>query len=101
VAILKLNHVLSFQLASKTSQPYAMIADVQRMGQMALLISACSSDPQSHWCNHFGSLLPPLAFDKSRHVEPAVGIVHPVAFFEVFVSAAAGNRPRHLDWRSR
>jgi hypothetical protein len=69
VAILKLNHVLRFQLASKTSQPYAMIGDVQRMGQMALLISICSSDPQFHWRDHSGSLLPPLAFDKSRHVE--------------------------------
>ena len=44
-----------------------MIGHVQRMRQMALLISICSSDPESHWRDHFGSLPLPLAFDESRH----------------------------------
>jgi len=60
MAILNLNHVIRFQLASKTSQPHAMIAHVKRMRQIALLISTCSSD-QFHWRNDSGSLLPPLA----------------------------------------
>jgi hypothetical protein len=36
---------------------------------VAFLISIFCSDPESHWCHHFGSLPLPLAFDESSHVK--------------------------------
>jgi len=45
-----------------------MVADIESMREMAILTPG---DPESHWYDRFGSLRPPFAYAKSRHIPPA------------------------------
>jgi hypothetical protein len=63
------------------------------MCKVAFLISIFCSDPESHWCDHFGSLPLPLAFDESSHVK--LRIRPPVVFRERKPTSTAWNLIRY------
>jgi hypothetical protein len=60
-AVLNYKLVPNFNLASVTTQPHAMVGDIESMREMALLTP---SDPETHWHNRFGSLRPPSSCTK-------------------------------------
>ncbi len=57
LAVVNFYIVSDLQLASKTTQPYTMVADIQRVREMALL---APSDPELHRHDRFGSFRPPF-----------------------------------------
>jgi hypothetical protein len=60
-AVLNYKLVPNLNLASVTTQPHAMVGDVESMGEMALLTP---SDPETHWHNRFRSPRPPSSCAK-------------------------------------
>jgi hypothetical protein len=65
MAVLNYDLVSNLHLASITTQLHTMVAHIESMREMAILTPG---DPESHWYDRFGSLRPPFAFGKSRHV---------------------------------
>jgi hypothetical protein len=64
-AVLDYNLISNLHLASITTQLHTMVADIESMREMAILTPG---DQELHWQDRFGSLRPPFAFAKSRHV---------------------------------
>src|ERR1035438_976318 len=65
MAVLNYDLVSNLHLASITTQLHTMVADIESMREMAILTPG---DPESYWLDRFGSLRPPFAYAKSRHV---------------------------------
>ncbi|MFZ3264615.1 MAG: hypothetical protein WA172_11500 [Terriglobales bacterium] len=53
MAVLNYKLVPHLYLATVTTQPHAMIGDIESMREMVLLTP---SDPEAHWYDRFGSL---------------------------------------------
>jgi hypothetical protein len=65
MAVLNYNLVSNLHLASITTQLHTMVADIESMREMDIFTPG---DPESYWHDRFGSLRPPFACAKSRHV---------------------------------
>src|ERR1035441_779038 len=84
MAVLNYDLVSNLHLASITTQLHTMVADIESMREMAILTPG---DPESHWYDRFGSLRPPFAYAKSRHVPPRslrVAVVGRVVIIVIF-----------------
>ena len=67
MAVLNYDLVSNLHLASITTQLHTMVADIECMREMDIFTPG---DPESYWHDRFGSLRPPFAYAKSRHVPP-------------------------------
>src|ERR1035437_4580153 len=67
MTILNLKLVSDLQLSPKSTQLHPAFTDIQRMGEMALVVSG---DPQAHRHDRFVSLPLPFACAESTHVLP-------------------------------
>src|ERR1017187_9886982 len=76
------NLISNLHLASITTQLHTMVAHIESMRKMAIFTPG---DPESHWYNRFGSLRPPFAYAKSRHVAPRSLRVAVVGFVVVLI----------------
>src|ERR1035441_2467439 len=65
MTVLNYNLVSNLHLASITTQLHTMVADIESMREMDIFTPG---DPESYWHDRFGSLRPPFACAKSRHV---------------------------------
>ena len=86
-AVLNYNHISNLHLASIATQLHTMVADIESMREMAILTPG---DPESYWYDRFGSLRPPFAYAKSRHVPPRslrVAVVGRVVIIVIFFLA--------------
>jgi hypothetical protein len=81
VAVLNLKLVSDLQLAPESTQLHPVFTDVQRVREMALLVSG---DPQSHRHDRFGSLRPPFPYAKSRHIPASLRIAVLVVIVVIF-----------------
>jgi hypothetical protein len=80
MAVLNYDLVSNLHLASATTQPHTMVADIESMREMAIFIPG---DPESHWHDRFGSLRPPFPCAKSRHVPRSLRVAV-VAYVVIF-----------------
>ena len=71
VAVLNYTLVPDLNLASVTTQPHTIVRDVESIGEMGIFTPG---DPNSYWYDRFGSLRPPFACTKSRHVPPSLRV---------------------------
>src|ERR1017187_4092312 len=74
MAVLNYDLVSNLHLASITTQLHTMVADIESMREMAILTPG---DPESYWHDRFGSLRPPFAYAKSRHVPRSLRVAAP------------------------
>src|ERR1035441_9155902 len=73
-AVLNYNLISDLHLASIATQLHTMVADIESMREMAILTPG---DPESYWHDRFGSLRPPFACAKSRHVPRSLRVPAP------------------------
>ena len=65
VAIVNLDSVSDFHLASATAELHSVIADIESVNEMTILTP---NDTDAYWYDRFGSLRPPFACANLRHV---------------------------------
>ena len=65
VAIVNLDAVSDFHLASATAELYSIMADIESVNEMTIL---APSNPDAYWHDGFGPLRPLFACGNLRHV---------------------------------
>jgi hypothetical protein len=87
LAVVNFDLVSNLQLASETTQPHTVVADIQRVREMTLFTP---SDPESHWHDRFGSLRSPFPCAKSRHIPRSlrVSVIIFVVIIVIFFAVA-------------
>jgi hypothetical protein len=71
MAVLNFDLVSNLHLAPEPSQLHTMVADIERMREMAIFTPG---NPESYWQHRFGSLRPPFPCAKSRHVSRSLRV---------------------------